>query len=86
MEPCSAPVIVVRVNNAKFEQIESVMKSRNQQCWLWSVIEHRMGEILAYVLVSHKATEQIKLKQLLAQLRITHYYTDGGGAYLGLLE
>ena len=48
--------------------------------------DHQSGQILAYVLASHEDTALMQLKRLLAPFFITHFYTDGWGAYQRLLE
>jgi len=49
-----------------------------------SAIDHRTGKMLAYVLAPHEDAALIKLKQLLHPFDLTHFYTDGWGAYLRL--
>ncbi len=44
------------------------------------------GKIRAYVLASHEDAAFKQLKQLLSPFAITHFYTDGWGAYQRLLE
>jgi insertion element IS1 protein InsB len=63
----------------------SFVQSKKQQRWLWSAIDHRTGQMLAYVL-PHQDAVLVLLKQLLAPFGLTHFYTDGWGAYLRLLD
>ncbi len=49
-------------------------------------IDHRTGAVLAYVLASHEDTALKQLQQLLGPFELTHFYTDGWGAYLRLLD
>lgn len=54
--------------------------------WLWHAIEHRSGQILAYVFGRRKDEVFLKRKALLAPFGITHYSTDSWGAYTRHLE
>jgi insertion element IS1 protein InsB len=42
---------------------------------------HHTGQILAYVFGTREDATFLKLKELLAPFGITHFYTDGWGAY-----
>jgi len=53
-------------------------------CGTLLTINH--GKIRAYVLASHEDAALKQLKQLLSPFAITHFYTDGWGAYQRLLE
>jgi insertion element IS1 protein InsB len=57
------------------------VKSKKEQRCLWHSIAHDTGEILAYVLSSHKDEAFLRLKELLKPFGITQYYTDRWGAY-----
>ncbi len=86
METSTAPVVVVRVEDAEMDEMWSFVQSKKQQRWLWSAIDHRTGQMLAYVLAPHQDKALVELKQLLAPFGLTHFYTDGWGAYLRLLD
>jgi insertion element IS1 protein InsB len=60
--------------------------SKQHQRWLWLAIDHRSGQILAYVLAGHKDEAFKQLKKLLEPFDIKHYYSDGWGAYMRQLE
>ncbi|ETX03729.1 MAG: transposase IS1 (plasmid) [Candidatus Entotheonella factor] len=49
--------------------------------WLWHAIDHRSGQILAYVFGRRQDAVFLELKKLLELFGITRYYTDGWGAY-----
>ena len=49
--------------------------------WLWHALDHRTGEVLAYVFGRREDQAFLKLKALLAPFGITRFYTDGWGAY-----
>jgi len=62
------------------------VQSKEHQRWLWWAIDHSTGEVLAYVLSDHKDKAFIALKKLLEPFEISHFYTDGWGAYQRHLE
>ncbi len=80
MENCTEPVMVVRVEEVEMDEMWSFVRSKKQQRWLWSAIDHRTGKMLAYVLAPYEDTALIKLKVLLHPFGLTHFYTD---AWLG---
>ena len=49
--------------------------------WLWHALDHRTGEILAYVFGRREDQAFLELKALLAPFGIRRFYTDGWGAY-----
>lgn len=80
------PVMVVKVDEAEMDEMWSFVQSKKQQRWLWSAIDHRTGQMLAYVLAPHEDVALVKLKALLQPFGLVHFYTDGWGAYLRLLD
>ena len=68
------------------DQMWSFVRSKQQERWLWHAIDHRTGQLLAYVLAPHQDAAFKQLKSLLAPFGITHFYTDGWGAYERHLE
>lgn len=78
--------MVVRVEEAEIDQMWSFVQSKKNQRWLWHAIDHRTGQILAYVLAPHEDAAFKQLKQLLAPLALTHFYTVRWGVYQRLLE
>lgn len=86
MEISSESVMVVRNEEAEMDEMWSFVQSKKQQRWLWSAIDHQTGKMLAYVLAPHEDAALVKLKQLLHPFGLTHFYTDGWGAYLRLLD
>lgn len=86
MENAIEPVMVVKVDAAEMDEMGRFVKSKQQQRWLWSAIDHHTGKMLAYVLAPHQDIALVKLKALLQPLGLTHFYTDGWGAYLRLLD
>jgi insertion element IS1 protein InsB len=71
---------------AELDEMWSFVQSKENQRWLWWAIDHATGEVLAYVLSDHKDTAFIELKKLLEPFGVSHYYTDGWGAYQRHLE
>jgi IS1 family transposase len=66
---------------AEVDEMWSFVQSKHQQRWLWWAIDHRTGEVLAYVLADHKDKAFLKLKALLEPFGIMQFYSDGWGAY-----
>ena len=75
MEINSERVMVVRVEEAEMDEMWSFVKSKKQQRWLWSAIDHRTGKMLAYVLAIHEYAALVKLKQLMHPFSLTQFYT-----------
>jgi insertion element IS1 protein InsB len=93
MENATEPVMVVKVDEAEMDEMWSFVKSKQQQRIasgiqerLWSAIDHHTGKMLAYVLAPHQDIALVKLKALLQPFGLTHFCTDGWGAYLRLLD
>jgi insertion element IS1 protein InsB len=59
----------------------SYVARKSNPRWLWHVIDHRTGKVLAYVFGRRKDEVFLKLKELLDPFGITKCYTDGWGAY-----
>ena len=86
MQAAPVSVMVVRVEDAEMDEMWSFVQSKKQQRWLWHAIDHRNGNVLAYVLAPHEDSAWRHLKELLAPFSLDHFYTDGWGAYLRLLD
>jgi insertion element IS1 protein InsB len=71
---------------AEVDEMWSFVQSKAQQRWLWHAINHKTGEVLAYVLSDHKDTAFLELKALLKPFGITQFYSDDWGAYRRHLE
>jgi insertion element IS1 protein InsB len=81
LDPPHVDVILRQVEAAEMDEMWSFVGSKSQQRWLWHAIDHHTGQILAYVFGTREDKTFLKLKELLAPFGITHYYTDGWGAY-----
>ncbi|MEM9535813.1 MAG: IS1 family transposase, partial [Cyanobacteria bacterium P01_E01_bin.45] len=86
VEPLEEAAMVVRVEEAELDEMCSFVHSKRQQRWLWHAIDHRSGQVLAYVLAPHDDDALRQLKALLAPFHIEQFYTDTWGAYKRLLE
>jgi insertion element IS1 protein InsB len=74
-------VIVHKVAAAEVDEMWSFVGSKRQQRWLWHAIDHHTGQVWAYVFGTREDETFLRLKELLAPFGITHFYTDGWGAY-----
>ncbi|KFI21249.1 IS1 family transposase [Nitrosococcus oceani] len=74
-------VELLRVEEAEVDEMWSFVGKKTNPRWLWHAIDHRSGQVLAYVLGTHQDTVFLKLKRLLEPFGITHFYTDDWGTY-----
>src|SRR5499426_3103249 len=74
------------VEGAEADEMWSYVGKKREPRWLWYAIDHRSGQVLAYVLGRRKDEVFLKLKALLAPFGITRYYTDYWGAYTRHLD
>src|SRR5439155_3405127 len=81
LDPPQVNVILRQVEHAEMDEMWSFVGRKSQQRWLWHAIDHHTGQILAYVFGTRGDETFLKLKALLAPFGITHFYTDGWGAY-----
>jgi insertion element IS1 protein InsB len=59
----------------------SFVQKKDDQRWLWHVVDRASNRILAYVIGPHTDAVFEQLYALLAPFRIRHYYTDGWPTY-----
>ncbi len=78
--------IVRYVEEAEVDEMWSFVQSKKQERWLWHAIDHKTGQVLAYVLADYKDQAFVELKALLEPFGIQIFYTDGWGTYARLLE
>jgi insertion element IS1 protein InsB len=81
LEPDQLNIIIRKVDEAEVDEMWSFVGSKSQQRWLWHAIDHHTGHVLAYVCGAREDDIFVELKALLAPFGITHFYTDGWGAY-----
>jgi insertion element IS1 protein InsB len=79
--PVKIQVVIRRCDEAEMDEMWSFVRVKSNQRWLWHAIDHRTGEVLAYVLGKRKDDVFKQLKALLEPFGINHYYTDDWGAY-----
>jgi insertion element IS1 protein InsB len=77
---------VRRGRSSELDEMWSYVQSKVQPHWLWHAIDHHTGTVLAYVFGRRQDTVFLELKALLEPFGITHYFTDGWGAYGRHLE
>ena len=74
-------VSIAKVEEAELDEMWSFVAKKQNQRWLWHAIDHHSGKVLAYVLAPHEDEAFLKLKELLEPFGISHWNTDGWGAY-----
>ena len=80
-DPAQVDIIIRQVEDAEMDEMWSFVGSKSQQRWLWHAIEHHTGQLFAYVFGTREDETFLQLQELLAPFGITHFYTDGWGAY-----
>jgi insertion element IS1 protein InsB len=73
--------LITRVEDAELDEMWIFVGKRSNQRWLWHAIDHKTGEILAYVFGRRKDEVFNKLRNLLMPFGIKKFYTDGLGSY-----
>lgn len=79
-------VLLARVEAAEVDEMWSFVGKKKAPRWLWHALDHRTGEILAYVFGRREDQAFLELKALLVPFGITRFYTDGWGAYTRHLD
>ena len=64
----------------------SYVEKKSNPRWLWHAIDHKTGQVLAYVFGQRKNEVFLELKELLQPFGISRFYTDNWGAYSRHLE
>jgi insertion element IS1 protein InsB len=67
--------------SSELDEMWSYVRSKANPRWLWHAIDHRTGQVLAYVFGRRQDRVFLELKALLEPFGITRYFTDGWGAY-----
>jgi insertion element IS1 protein InsB len=73
-------MMIRRVDEADVDDMWSFVGKKQEQRWLWHAIDHRTGEVLAYVFGRRQDEVFLRLKALLEPFQITRFQTDYGGA------
>ncbi|MBW4640873.1 MAG: IS1 family transposase [Gloeocapsa sp. UFS-A4-WI-NPMV-4B04] len=74
------------LQESELDEMWSYVGKKDNPRWLWHGIDHRSGKVLAYVFGRRKDEVFLHLKALLEPFGISHFYTDGWGAYERHLE
>ena len=86
LHPDEVDVVIQRAEEAEVDEMWSYVGKKQAPRWLWHAIDHRSGQVLAYVLGRRKDEVFLRLKGLLEPFGITRYYTDYWGAYTRHLD
>jgi len=86
LPPDEVDVVIQRAEEAEVDEMWSYVGKKKTPRWLWHAIDHRSGQVLAYVFGRRKDAVFLKLKALLEPFGITRYYTDSWGAYTRHLD
>jgi len=92
LEQVEVDICLVQVNErvngpeSELDEMWSYVGKKDNPRWLWHAIDHASGKVLAYVFGRRKDEVFLQLKELLEPFEISHFYTDGWGAYERHLE
>jgi insertion element IS1 protein InsB len=86
LSPGDIEVVIRRADEAEVDEMWSFVKRKKEPRWLWHAIDHRSGQVLAYVFGRRQDEVFLKLKALLEPFGITRYSTDYWGAYTRHLD
>jgi insertion element IS1 protein InsB len=86
LNPDKVTVVIRLADEAEVDEMWSFVGKKREPRWLWHAIDHRSGQVIAYVLGRRKDEVFLKLKALLEPFGITRYYTDYWGAYTRHLD
>ena len=81
LSPSHVKVLLQRVDEAEVDEMWSFVGKKKEPRWLWHALDHRTGQVLAYVFGRRKDEVFLQLKTLLEPFGLTRYYTDYWGAY-----
>jgi insertion element IS1 protein InsB len=81
LSPSHVEVLLQRLDEAEVDDMWSFVRKKKEPRWLWHALDHRTGQVLAYVFGRCKDEVFLQLKALLTPFGITRYYTDYWGAY-----
>jgi insertion element IS1 protein InsB len=80
-EEAKAEGVIQKVKEAELDEMWSFVGRKKQQRWLWGVLDHQTGRVVAYVFGRREDQAWLQLKTLREPLGIRRVYTDGWGAY-----
>jgi insertion element IS1 protein InsB len=74
------------VRKVEIDEMQSYTKNKNNVRWVWSILDHYSGELLAYVIGCRTTANFHKLMALIDDLGIEMHYTDRLNIYKGFFE
>jgi insertion element IS1 protein InsB len=86
LNPDKVTVVIRLADEAEVDEMWSFVGKKREPRWLWHAMDHRSGQVLAYVLGRRKDEVFLKLKALLEPCGITRYDTDYWGTYTRHLD
>jgi IS1 family transposase len=86
LNPDELRVDIERTGEAEMDEMWSFVRRKNHPRWLWHVIDHHTGAVLASIFGRRKDEVFLKLQALLEPFGLTHYYTEKWGAYTRHLD
>ena len=66
--------------------MQSYVREKKNVRWVWSILDHYSGELLAYVIGRRTKANFHKLMALIDDLDITMHYTDRLNLYKGFFD
>jgi insertion element IS1 protein InsB len=81
LNPEEVTVVIRLADEAEVDEMWSFVGRKKAQRWLWHAVDHRSGNVLAYVFGRRQDEVFLKLKALLEPFGITRYDTDYWGTY-----
>jgi insertion element IS1 protein InsB len=86
LNPDKIDVVIQFADEVEVDEMWSFVQRKKESRWLWHVIDHLSGNVLAYVFGRRKDEVFLKLKALLEPFGIKRYHTDYYGAYTRHLD
>jgi insertion element IS1 protein InsB len=80
LNPDELEVVMRLAEEAEVDEMRSFVQRKKEPRWLWHAMDHRSGQLLAYVCERRQDEVFRKRKALLEPFGITRYYTDYWGA------
>src|SRR5947208_2578993 len=74
LSPGEVEVVMRRADEAEVDEMWSLVKRKKEPRWLWHAIDHRSGQVLAYVFGRRQDEVFVKLQALLEPFGIPRYY------------
>jgi IS1 family transposase len=79
--PSEIQAVIIKCDEAELDEMWSFVGNKKNQRWLWHAIDHKTGQVLAYVFGTRKDEVFKQLKILLDPFGIKRFFTDDWGAY-----